>query len=449
MTFKLLLLYIITLPLMKTPNLPFLAQKIQFSEVVFLFLFFFWMKDLIKSKRLPQDTGLNKPFLIFLIFCILSFFNSANLFLSTIELAGLIYLFVMLILTVDIVDEKKKIDLTVKIWISTLFGVLVLGFIGLCLSIITGKSNLFCQAFLENFPYINICYRPVSTFRLPQSLGNYLMVSLGFVISDFLLTKNKHYKLFLKIIIFSMCLIVLSTVSKSILSFSLVFYLIYSYFNKIKTFKFRVIQFLLITIIIVSFVISIFCSTFYIRSFKVENISKKENKELAINVDYAYDVRMALKTAAFEMTKRHPFLGVGLATFPLYAQKLNEERYLYFRDLIPIYVYVYKDKYIDYLPYHDPHNDFLQYFAEIGILGGSAFILFIATFLYLIFFYLKKVKDDGYFKVRLFCLFASFIGMLLDSIDVDVFKLRYLWFLMGIILALIMMYKNKINVTGQ
>ncbi|KPK42261.1 MAG: hypothetical protein AMJ78_03095 [Omnitrophica WOR_2 bacterium SM23_29] len=101
---------------------------------------------------------------------------------------------------------------------------------------------------------------------------------------------------------------------------------------------------------------------------------------------------------------------------------------------------------MDALIVSDPHCDFLGYLTETGILGAGAFIFFIATFLRRALTHLKKkVKDNEYFKIRLFCFFASFIGMLLDSIDVDVFKIRHLWFLMALTLAFIMMHKNKID----
>lgn len=104
-----------------------------------------------------------------------------------------------------------------------------------------------------------------------------------------------------------------------------------------------------------------------------------------------------------------------------------------------------RDPYSDFLLPVDPHNDTLQYLAETGILGGSAFIIFITIFLYLIFVNLKKRQDDQYFRIRLFCFLASFIGLLIESIALDVFKARHLWFLMAMILALIAMYKDKVS----
>ncbi|MBL7197572.1 MAG: hypothetical protein ISS47_05695 [Candidatus Omnitrophica bacterium] len=85
----------------------------------------------------------------------------------------------------------------------------------------------------------------------------------------------------------------------------------------------------------------------------------------------------------------------------------------------------------------------MQYFAETGILGGVAFIFFILTFLNLIRINLNKNSEGRYFKIRLFCFFASFVGVLVESIDLDIFKVRPVWFLMALTLALIMIHKSK------
>ena len=68
--------------------------------------------------------------------------------------------------------------------------------------------------------------------------------------------------------------------------------------------------------------------------------------------------------------------------------------------------------------------------------------------LYLIFTNLRRRKDDRYFKVRLFCFSASFIGILIKSMDLDVFKLRPVWFLIALSMALIMMHKDRVDKRG-
>ena len=451
MTFKLLLIYIITIPIMKTPNLPLLAQRIQFSEIIFLFLFICWLKVLMKNKRLLQDAGLNKPFLLFIFFCLLSFFDSTDLFRSALEVIGLIYLYIVLILVVNIVNDKQKLDTIIKVWICTLTVVLALGIIGWIICIVLGKGNPFCNAYRyetfsyhEKFPFLKNIYRILSTFRHSAGLANYLTVSLGFVISDLLLTGNIKYKTFLKIIIFFICLVMLGTISRNILGFMLAAFLIYNHFYKTKNLKFKISRLISILVIISAFLyINLFLSIFHINSFKIEKSPSLTHNELAINTNYAYELRLGYKIAALEMVKRHPFLGIGLGMYPTYVKKLNGEDY--FKKLLPLYHPIPHTIYFLSLPIADPHNDILGYFAETGIFGGFAFVFFIGIFLYLICINFKNKAADQYFTARLFCFFASFIGVLIDSIDADVFKGRHVWVLMAMSLALITMHKNKVS----
>lgn len=444
MTYKLLLFYMLSLVFTRM-FIFLIGQRLQASDIVFLFLFILWLWHLVREKRLPLDTGLTKTFLVFISFCLLSFFNSTNLFLSTAELLGLIYLFCMLNLTVDIVDSKIKLDIAIKAWLALLTLVLGLGILGWVIGTIRGEENIFCWAYHGNLPYINktIC-RTLSIFHNPLVLANYLIISLGFVVSELLLAENKIYRLFLKIIFFLMCLVMATTISREILGFLFCIFLIYSYFHKIKNLKFKFFRFLSAFIIITLFIaVTILCSVFHIRSYKIENFSKGTHKELIVNVEYAYSEKLAYKIAALEMAKRHPFLGVGLKMYWSSLEKLNNVNYFYFKNLVPIYQYIKGNQYFDYLIVNDPHNDILQYFAETGVFGGVTFIIFIITFLYLVWSNLKKGLDNRYFKVRLFCFYASFVGILIESIDMDVFKLRPVWFLMALTLALIRIQKDK------
>lgn len=444
MTFIFLLIYAITLPLAKMPDLPPILQRLQLSELVFLFLAISWFKDLIKKKRLPQDTGLNKIFSVFVAFAFLSFLRSLDLLASTIEFLALVYLFVIFNLTFDIVDTKRKLDMVVKAWVGTTAVVLALGFIGLGVCVMTGKGNPFCIVLEGIFPYLKTVYRVQSTTRYPSGLANYLIAGLGFIFSDYLLTENKRYKIFLKMLLFLISLMIVATISREVLSLILFFVLVYGYLHLPKNLKFRITRFLLISLFIAAFLfITIFSSTIYIRSYKLENIAKEMHRELAVNIDYAYNLRFARKVAALEMIRRHPFLGVGLRMYRTYTQRLNDEDY--FKGLLPIYEYTIGGQYLNYVPPSDPHNEILQYVAETGIFGGGAFALFIAMILYLIFTNLKSCGDDQYLKVRLFSFFASFIGILLVSMDGGGIKARHTWFLMALILALIRACRGKVR----
>jgi O-antigen ligase len=442
MIFKLLLVYLLSLPFTKL-YLWIFGQKVQISELFFLPLIIAWFMDLVKSRRWPSGAGISRAFVIFMAFCLLSLFNSINLPLSMAELLGSIYLFVMLVVVVDIVDSRKKLDIIVKFWVYFLAVILSLGFLGLFISIATGKTNALCWVYEGNFPYLNNIYRITSIFHNPLALANYLFISFGIILSEILLTKNKTYNKLLKILALFICLQILFTISRETLSLFICALLIYNYFHKKKNLKFKIIRAFSVAIILLIFLyVTIFLSIFYIRSLKIDDTSKSYNNEISASVNYAYFTRFGYKLAAFEMLRRRPFFGVGLKMYRSYLQKLNSENYFYKKNIVPLYEYSIENQYSAYIRINDPHNDVLQYFAETGILGGCALILFLITFLSIVIKNLIKIKDlDDYFKIRIFCFFAAFIGVLIESIDLDVFKIHFVWLLMALTLALIRIRK--------
>ena len=77
-------------------------------------------------------------------------------------------------------------------------------------------------------------------------------------------------------------------------------------------------------------------------------------------------------------------------------------------------MYYNKDFMRDYVvPYH-AHNDFLQYFAEIGVLGGITFSL---IFAYSLFFVSKKFKTHPKFLLISKHVYSidSFLPLYLDQ----------------------------------
>jgi O-antigen ligase len=80
--------------------------------------------------------------------------------------------------------------------------------------------------------------------------------------------------------------------------------------------------------------------------------------------------------AAVNMIKAHPVMGVGYGTYPI--------RYLKYRDRrleTPVSDF-----------YGFPHNDYLQYFAETGIFGFTAWMGF------LVLLFTKTIA--GYYRIR-------------------------------------------------
>jgi O-antigen ligase/tetratricopeptide (TPR) repeat protein len=108
------------------------------------------------------------------------------------------------------------------------------------------------------------------------------------------------------------------------------------------------------------------------------------------------DIRLKLWGHAIDYTKHHPIIGCGYGNWKLAS--------------IP-YVRVLTDDL--FVPVH-PHNDFLEMFAELGVLGG---LLYLSLFICIIVFTWKTFFSDAREELRLIALFSflAFVGYSIDA----------------------------------
>lgn len=92
---------------------------------------------------------------------------------------------------------------------------------------------------------------------------------------------------------------------------------------------------------------------------------------------YSTQQRLRFYKSALESIKQYPFFGVGIGNWKLHATEYD------------------KPFMVDYtVPYH-VHNDFLEVFAELGIIG---FILYFGIFVWLFFLIFKVIKSREFSK---------------------------------------------------
>lgn len=72
-------------------------------------------------------------------------------------------------------------------------------------------------------------------------------------------------------------------------------------------------------------------------------------------------------------------------------------------------------------PSNDPHNDFVKFFVEGGIIGLSIYIFFIGSILLFLFREFKKSKDENR-KILFLAIFGIFSSLALASLSDNVFK---------------------------
>ncbi|MFH0818413.1 MAG: O-antigen ligase family protein [Patescibacteria group bacterium] len=212
-------------------------------------------------------------------------------------------------------------------------------------------------------------FRITSVFEYPNAVGLYLTpIIILFLGNIILLKKDKYFSL--SVIIFSVFSIAVAATQGAVVAVLMALFFL-GFFTKYKKY--------FISLFIVCIVISLI----------VPGI-----REIILFKDTSGDVRLALWQGTVNLIKDRPLIGAGLASFPeIYAE--------------------YKlDKHVELLLY--PHNIFLNFWVEFGLLG------LIWLFWVLINFFKTCFK---YYKPITITLCATMIGILIYGlVDVPYFK---------------------------
>lgn len=388
-------------------------------SMFFVFLTFFvftvdYLYKMYKKREKKIKVSLLWILIIYIYVCILSVLNALNIKRSIIMLSWLgYYIFGVYFLTINIVQDRKTLEKTMKILfisasIVSLYG--LFQFIGdiLCLPLsITGLKLGYSKA-VWGFPRIH------ATHGEPLYFGNYLLLVLPVCFISYI---NKIY--FFKKFWHRMILILLSMVF--ILTFSRGVWLgmlsgiVYTFFLLMGRFKKYIsIKKIIIILILLVFVMSVFFTIFpqtggfnfiYKRFFDFELLSRRESMG-----------------KAWKMFIENPLLGVGIGNYSdnIDTQIINNEGC---ERLVP-------------------NNTSLEILSETGIIGFSVFLLFILIYIRKIIKSIKKSHND-YNKIFLISFLISFIGMLIQQQTFSGLTQIHFWFLIGLSITTVKIVRQE------
>lgn len=284
-----------------------------------------------------------------------------------------------------------------------------------------GEENVLLFAFLRQGNNI-LAMRPSGTFTHPNVLGGFLFFAL---LSTFYLLVAESHKL--KKILFSVALLIQTAGLIATLSRSAIF----AYILGMSAFLFLSIRANLLTFKTVSkafapIVIGIAASLIlFYPQIKAKGGFLNYNT-LAKNCD---NERVIYQKVAYQMYQEHPLLGIGFNHFQLTSP-------------------AYQPK--DYTPtlYSKVHNVFLLILAETGILGFSAFILFLLATVGLcpIERFLHRGKPSSPPDLLSILMLSLFIGFIfISGCDFYLWDLQHGRLLFLGNLALLVAYNQRIN----
>lgn len=367
-----------------------------FLEIMIVVLFGVWLIKTLFQKKKIDFSSLRWPALLFLLTAILAVLISPDL-KSALGIFKAYFLEALLFFLVLINNIKTLRDFKQIIW--------SLGISALFVSLIGIWQYLDLWPGLE--PWISQTPKRVSSvFEYPNAVGLYLGPILGLVLGIILTYRklSKNISIFLGgVILFSLLALIFS-VSRGALLGVLATLIFISFFSQYKKWIWVAFLILMVLILIIP----------QIRAQISSIISTK---------DVSTDVRIVMWQGTWQLLKEHPIEGAGLAGFSILYDKYR---------LI---------KHTELLLY--PHNIFLNFWVELGLVGLLIFLWVIWEF-FKTGVRLTKEKIEN--KPLVIGLLAAMIVIIIHGlVDVPYFKndLAVLfWIIIGLMITLKTLYQS-------
>jgi len=409
------------------------AKEFAAAFLIIIGLMLWGLKMVNKEEFRFAPTHLNLPLLSFIAICGLSLIWSNNFFISLKELplfiAGPCLYFVV---TNNIYKERQVNHiLNVLIFIGTLFGI----------------YGIFQYNDMEIFTFWqgNVGRQRVfGLFGNVNYFAEYLIVPLSIAVPLFLVTKNRIRKILLLIGILTMGLTLIFTFTRgSYLGFGVAVIFMFFLFllSRGKSFiKENKNIFIIVLIVIIIFTCLLTIPTPLNKPGTTISKLKERVSITKLGTEFSFGRRIAIWKFTGMMIKDRPLLGSGIGTF-----KYNTLRYQanFFEqgDNRSLYPHGFADK---------AHNEYLQLWAELGIVGLAIFLWFMIAYFYRGIKYLKKEKNE-YLQGIVIGLMASVMAVLVDALFGFPFHLpaTIVLFWLAIGLTMVITKANSIKVRGE
>lgn len=255
--------------------------------------------------------------------------------------------------------------------------------------------------FIDTYKLVTL--RFLGSFEDPNLCAFYFILIFFVSLLNFKILKNKLLRFFmLGISILSLIIIILTMSRGGWLAISgagAVYILMY-----IKKLK-KESLFIIISVVIV-LLLSVDLDYFFQQGKITDYMVDRIQDSLVTDVE---DInRVQLMKAAFSMGNDNFLFGVGKGSFPLNSYK-----------------YLSKDN-TQYKMQYIPHNTILGFYAQQGIVG---LLIFITLPGYILYSMIKSKRKQNLYFIPLFA------GLFIHSMTINVENVRFLWYILGLMLA--------------
>jgi len=363
-------IFIISITLLSYKNIyEFRINQEMILKLFIIILIILWIIKLLSVEGITWNKNkLNLPIYLFIVMLSFSLLISNAILASFEDYIIFISYIILYFIIINVIDQKKDFNSFIKIFFLTSF-------------IISVYTLIQYYGF---DPYLKDLHSLTSTIGQKNWISNYLAMIFPVAFSYFLLEQSEKNKIIHFLLLSILYVTLMICQSRGIwISISLTVILAIYIIIKFKFYEIFSRNKKWLTLLILSFlVITIIYST-----DNPLNKSAITVTERALSTfdeqDPSINTRLLMWKTTFEMIKERPVFGSGIGTF-----KMN---YLdYQADFL--------QNNPDYIKFSgkaaEAHNEYLQMWAEIGIIGLGIFIGIILMFFNLIINYLKKNKSE-------------------------------------------------------
>ena len=375
---------------------------------------------LASGKLCWHKSKVDVPISLFILIMTISLLRSDFFRISVNDYLTFLFYFILYFLARNNLPDKVELKLFIQIFFLTSF----------IISLYTLMQYYGYDPYLKGLPYLS------STIGQKNWISNYLSMIFPIIFSYFLLEKSKRKKITYFIVLSIVYATLMICQSRGIwisISLTAIFaiYIIIK-FNLLKIFQEnkKWLTLLLTTFLIITIIYS---------TDNPLNKSAITVTERAISTfdeqDPSINTRLLMWRTTFEMIKDKPIFGSGIGTFRMnyldYQAQLLKEN--------PNYI-----KY--YTKAGEAHNEYLQIWVELGIIGLGLFLL-IFYFIYHVVFNFYERNKNSEDKLVILGLIAGITCFMIHSLFTFALHVPVLGTIFFIIVGLTMAYTEDYNVS--
>lgn len=384
---------------------------IRYTQIAAIIAVLSWFYNGLLTKKLYfEKNTLYFPVAILVIWILLSHLWAVNFFLGIKDFLLTLYGCIMFFLTINIVKDEHTLNITLKIWIITGLLCALSGMVELITTTLPALKALSLGTIKPWSESIR-----VSGLREgPDRLGFLLNVCLMIAVPQLIISKSKRYKVFLIFCICSMLVVLINTMSRSAWVGGFVGIACCSFYSK------RIAKVFFITCLVV-FVLFVALAPDALQQVVFERFKGIVNPMQTQSITG----RESVWNAGVKMFKERPLIGVGIGSFAALANQYGSVLLI------------------------SPHNIYLFFLSEFGLIGLSMFLFLIFTII------TSMIKGFKYISnsVNKFVLVGLFVGLIIYFTEGLVVSYQFLemeiWALLGLAMAALKIFTSEKEKTSS